>query len=221
MFDLQPPRHIPTLPIASIRPDFNDFRSSPIADIVKEDVANPPKSTCGNGGLWRRSFGDRLVGGHGTYFSSLIVLPIALASFRTSFRGPDGCLPFSVTAAIGPAISPSSTGRALMRPLRPGWSIMELLSAVTKCPALQQVKSQLDRKSCYRRFGHRQPFGLKGFRQQLVEERARRADHPALFQQITKGDFSPTGERVRSRGYHRYPIMKKDFRVEVRQGPRN
>ena len=43
MFDLQPPRHIPTLPIASVRPDFNDFRSSPIADIVKEDVANPPR----------------------------------------------------------------------------------------------------------------------------------------------------------------------------------
>jgi hypothetical protein len=49
------------------------------------------------------------------YFSSLIVLPIALASYRTSFRVRDGCLPFSVAAAIGPAMSPRSIGRALMR----------------------------------------------------------------------------------------------------------
>jgi hypothetical protein len=30
MFDLQPPRHIPTLPIASVWPDHGDFRSTPV-----------------------------------------------------------------------------------------------------------------------------------------------------------------------------------------------
>lgn len=28
-------------------------------------------------------------------------------------------------------------------------------------------------------------------------------------------------QRVRSRSYHRYPIMKKNLRVEVRQRPRD
>jgi hypothetical protein len=68
-----------------------------------------------------------------TYSYTLIVLPIALASFRTSFSGPDGGLPFSVTAAIGPAMSPSSTG-AFNAASPAGMVIMELLSAVTKCP---------------------------------------------------------------------------------------
>src|SRR2546429_7058701 len=30
MFSLKPPRHIPTLPIASVSPDHGDFRSTPV-----------------------------------------------------------------------------------------------------------------------------------------------------------------------------------------------
>jgi hypothetical protein len=62
-------------------------------------------------------------------------------------------------------------------------------TAIGKVPTLQQVKSQLDQKSRYRRFGHRQPFGLKGFRQQLVEELAKRADYPAPFNNSRKAIF--------------------------------